>query len=88
MRLFERFKNPTTKGQIAAQMAEDTIGEHEMARLGREQEPLDAHDMHRMQRLALLMVGPMKHAVIPIVERRWPDFARAHAALNAPEGHA
>lgn len=74
--LFRSFVNQPTKDQIAAQIAEDTIREHEQARIGRESEPLDAHDLDRLQRLAALLTGPRKDAVKPVVARLWPDFAK------------
>lgn len=76
-RIFESFKRPATKTEIACHIAEETIREHEQARLGREEEPWDAADTDRMERLAALMVGPHKQAVTPIVERLWPDFIKA-----------
>lgn len=75
MKVFESFKNPATKAQIAVHLAEETIREHQAARKGRENEPWDAADSDRMQRLGALMVGPHKNAVIPIVLKHYPQMA-------------
>lgn len=84
-RIFASFRRPATKDEIAAQIAEDTIREHEQARVGREHEPWDAADTDRMERLAALLTGPRKHAVQPVVYRLWPDFAKA---CDQTVGHA
>lgn len=83
-RIFETFKRPATKTEIAMQIAMDTIEEHQLARTGREDQPWDAHDTDRMQRLAALLVGPHKDAVTPIVLKAYPQMA---ALINRIIGH-
>lgn len=76
-RLFASYKRLATKTEIAMQITMDTIEEHEESRRGREDQPWDAHDRDRMNRLAALLTGPHHEAVRPIVERLWPDFVKA-----------
>lgn len=75
-RIFESFKRPATKDEIAAHLAEETIREHEAERIGREHEPWNDRDQDRMARLAALLTGPRQHAVKPVVARLWPDFVK------------
>lgn len=82
-RLFESFKRPATKTEIACHIAEETIREHRAARKGREDQPWDAHDTDRMQRLAALMVGPHQAAVTPVILKAYPQLA---ALINRKVG--
>lgn len=77
MSLFRSIQNivpPMEKDDIAKQITEETIAEHIAARKGREDQPWDAADTDRMQRLAALMVGPRKHVAIPIILKAFPQM--------------
>lgn len=76
MSLFESFKRPATKDEIAAQITHDTIDELEALRKGREGEPHTPQEQELMQRLGVLMVGPRKQAVLPVIRTRWPQMAQ------------
>lgn len=75
VKVFTSFKRPATKTEIAKHIAEETIAEHKAERKGREHEPPNDRDMDRLNRLATLMVGPHKDAVIPVVLRAYPQMA-------------
>lgn len=87
MRDFRRFQNaltPQSKDEIAQQITEETIAEHQQARKGREDQPWDDADTDRMRRLAALMVGPRKHVAIPLILEAFPQMA---SLLSRDFGH-
>ena len=73
--LFESFKRPATKDEIAASVTHDTIDELEALRKDRDGEPHTPQEQELLQRLGVLMVGPRKDAVIPVIRERWPQMA-------------
>lgn len=73
---FTSFKRPATKDEIAASLTHDTIDEIEALRKGRESEPHTPEEAHLIERLGVLMAGPRKDAVIPVVRERWPQMAQ------------
>lgn len=73
---FLTYKRVATRGEMAQQITLDTIEEHKLARKGREEEPWDAQDTERMERLATLMIGPHKAVVTPHVLRAYPQMAQ------------
>lgn len=75
LKAFESFKRPATKDEIAASITHETIDEIEALRKGREDEPHTPEEQHLLERLSVLMAGPRKDAVLPVVRERWPQMA-------------
>jgi hypothetical protein len=73
---FESLKRPATKDEIAAQLAHDAIDELQALRTGREDQLHTSQEQEILSRLAVLMVGPRKHAVLPVVRERYPQMAQ------------
>lgn len=75
-RVFESFKRLATKDEIAASITHDTIDEIERLRTGREDQPHTPQEQELMTRLSVLMTGPRKEAVLPVIRQRWPQMAQ------------
>lgn len=88
MSVFESFKNPATKTQIAVHLAEEAIQEFKQARKGREEEVWNDADTDLLHRLGALLLGPHRAAVEPIILKTLPWMAGLIESPPDPQGTA